>query len=78
MGFHTERLKKFAAGRLAHPDSPWDATHVDARAELMDEVLDAWNYADLLDDEVLKVRIQSWCQTIWQELSDMGASPARP
>jgi phage terminase large subunit len=30
------------------------------------------NYADLCPDEVMKVRIQLWCQDIWQELEDMG------
>jgi hypothetical protein len=45
----------------------------DARREMQDELLDLYNYASLLDDEVMKVRVQLWCRDIWQELEDMGA-----
>jgi hypothetical protein len=38
---------------------------------MQDELCDLYNYADLLGDEVMKVRIQLWCRDIWQEL-DMG------
>jgi hypothetical protein len=46
----------------------WSADQVNARNELQDELCDAYWYADLLDDEVLKVRIQLWCRDIWAEL----------
>jgi hypothetical protein len=68
MDFDTAKQRKFDAGRAAHPDSEWDAKSVDARKELQDELCDAWHYADLLKDEVLKVRIQLWCRDIWTEL----------
>jgi hypothetical protein len=36
--------------------------------ELQEEFCDAYWCADLLKDEVLKVRIQLWCRDMWQEL----------
>jgi hypothetical protein len=50
----------------------WDAAHIDVRREMQGELCDLFNYADLLGDEVMKVRIQLWCRDIWQELEDMG------
>jgi hypothetical protein len=73
MEFDRAGQNKFDLGRAAHPDSAWDAQSVDARREMQDEFLDAYNYASLLDDEVLRVRIQLWCRDMWQELEDMGA-----
>lgn len=37
---------------------PWDAAHIDARREMQDELLDLFNYAELLGDEVMKARVQ--------------------
>ena len=45
---------------------------IDARREMQGELCDLFNYADLLDDDVMKVHIQLWCRDIWQELEDMG------
>lgn len=73
MDFDVARQKKFDIGRLAHPDSAWDAQSVDARREMQDELLDLYNYASLLDDEVMTVRVHMWCRDLWQELEDMGA-----
>lgn len=73
MDFDAAKQKKSDAGRAAHPDSNWSVDHVDALKELQDEFCNSFWYADLLDDEVLKVRIQLWCRDIWQELEDMGA-----
>jgi hypothetical protein len=71
MDFDTARLKKFDLGRREHRQ-PWDAAHIDARAEMQGELLDLYNYAELLGDDVLMVRVQLWCRDIWQELEDMG------
>jgi hypothetical protein len=73
MEFDQARQKKFDLGRAAHPDSEWSAQAVNARNEMQDELLDLYNYASLLDDEVLRVRVQLWCRDIWQELEDMDA-----
>jgi hypothetical protein len=73
MDFDAAKQKKFDAGRAAHPNSEWSADQVDARKELQEEFCDAYWYADLLDDEVLKVRIQLWCRDMWQELEDVGS-----
>jgi hypothetical protein len=67
MDFDTERQKKFDRGHNEHQE-PWDAAHIDWRRELQGELLDAYNYADLCPDEVLKVRIHLWCRDIWTEL----------
>jgi hypothetical protein len=72
MDFDTAKQRKFDQGRVAHPNSDWSAEHVDARREAQDELLDLYWYADLLKDEVLKVRMQLWSRDIWQELEDMG------
>jgi hypothetical protein len=53
--------------------SVWSAQSVDARKEMQDELLDLYNYASLLDDEVLGVRVHLICRDLWQELKDMGA-----
>jgi hypothetical protein len=45
---------------------------IDARREMQGELCDLYNYADLLGDEVMKVRVQLWCRDIWDELEDMG------
>jgi hypothetical protein len=71
MTFDQALLRKFEAGRQAHPDSPWDAEHVNARQELQDELLDAFNYSTLLNDEVLATRVQLWCRDIWTELQNL-------
>lgn len=71
MDFDTERQKKFDRGANEH-GQPWDAAHIDARREMQGELCDLYNYADLLDDEVMKVRIQMWCRDIWTELEVMG------
>jgi hypothetical protein len=70
MDFDTAKQRKFDAGRAAHPDTDWSAEHVDARHE--DELLDLYWYAELLGDEVLKVRMQLWCRDMSQELEDIG------
>lgn len=63
MDFDTERQKKFDRGASEH-GQPWAAAHIDARREMQGELLDLFNYAGLLDDEVMKVRIQLWCRDI--------------
>ena len=40
--------------------------------EMQDELCDLFNYAELLGDEVMKVRVQLWCWDIWTELEEMG------
>jgi hypothetical protein len=72
MDFDTAKQRKFDEGRAAHPNTSWTAGHVDARREAQGELCDLYWYADLLKDEVLKVRIHLWCRDIWQELEDMG------
>lgn len=72
MLFDTARQKKFDRGATEH-GQPWDAEHIDARKEMQGELCDLYNYADLLSDEVLKVRIQLWCRDVWQELEDIGS-----
>lgn len=64
--------EKFERGQREHGET-WDAQHIDARREMQGELCDLFNYADLLDDEVLKVRVQSWCKDIWQDLEDQGS-----
>ena len=71
MDFDTARRKKFERGQQEH-GQPWDAQHIDARREMQGELCDLYNYAELLGDEVMKVRVQLWCRDIWQELEDMG------
>jgi hypothetical protein len=66
MEIDVAKQRKFDAGRAAHPDSDWSAAHGDARCEAQDELLDLYWYADLLGDEVLKVRVQLWCRDNWQ------------
>jgi hypothetical protein len=71
MDFDTARQRKFEQGRKEH-GQPWDAGHIDARREMQDECLDLFNYAELLGDEVMKVRVQLWCRDTWTELEEMG------
>lgn len=71
MTFEEARAAKFERGRKEH-GKPWDAQHINARAEMQDELLDLYNYAELLGDNVLMARVRLWCRTIWQELEDMG------
>jgi hypothetical protein len=71
MDFDIERQKKFERGQREHRQ-PWNAQHINARREMQGELCDLFNYADLLGDEVMKVRIQLWCRDIWKELEDMG------
>jgi hypothetical protein len=71
MGFDDARRKKFQIGAKEH-GQPWDAAHIDARCEMQDECLDLFNYAELLGDEVMKVRVQLWCRDVWTELEELG------
>ena len=71
MDFDSARQRKFEQGRKEH-GQPWDAGHIDARREMQDECLDLFNYAELLGDEVMKVRVQLWCRDTWTELEEMG------
>lgn len=73
MDFEQARQVKFDKGREEHGhNGPFDADHVAVIPEMKGEILDLYNYASLLDDEVLKTRVQLWCRDIWQELEDMG------
>lgn len=64
MDFDTAKQRKFDAGRAAHPDSDWNAAHVDARREAQDELYDLYWYAELLGDDELKIRMQLWCRDL--------------
>jgi hypothetical protein len=71
MDFDKKKQKKFERGQQEHR-RPWDAAHIDARREMQRELCDLYNYAELMGDEMMKVRIQMGCRDIWNELEDMG------
>lgn len=70
MTFAEACQEKFARGQREHGDA-WDAEHVDWRREAQDELIDLYHYVSLSNDEVLTVRVQSWCKDLWHELEDL-------
>lgn len=72
MDFDTFKQRKYDEGRRAHPNTPWDAVNVAWRFELKGELADAWWYADLSPNWLLKVVVQFFCRRIynWLERGD--------
>lgn len=61
---------KFERGRLAHPDNPWDKEHIDAIAEIKNELYDIHNYAELLADPNKKMKVRIYAEVMWNMLND--------
>lgn len=62
---------KFDKGAKEH-HQPWDLEHIDARGEMMDELLDLYNYAKLYSDidKVTAVEVMVFAKETWERLED--------
>ena len=64
--FEKYALEKHNRGKIAH-NNDWDT--IDVNAEMMDELLDLWNYSQHhnVDDE-LRREIQGFAKYMWKRL----------
>src|SRR5438552_3447299 len=66
MTFDEACFEKFERGRKEH-GHPWNAEHIDARFEMMQELTDLANYSTLMENELGR-RIYATAKSLWGEL----------
>lgn len=67
MNFDEARQAKFDRGAKEHGQL-WDLEHIDARREMMDELLDLANYSTLVESQLGK-DIYRIAACLWNQLS---------
>jgi len=83
MNFHDTRKIKFDKGALEHKQ-PWELSHIDTRSEIMDELLDIYNYAELHatkrneQDMELAKQLMKLSKGYWQLLEEAGNKKLEP
>lgn len=72
MTFEDAKQQKFDRGHREHQQE-WSPDVIDAKAEIMDELLDLANYAELLerDHPRLAAKIYTHAKALWHEVNDV-------